>query len=63
MTSREAQELGVLESVLSAAPLPAANLPADVVAELVRVGLVIEHDGLLSPTRAASHYDELLGVG
>jgi hypothetical protein len=66
MSEHEAsRQLEVLDSVLVARLLEArlldsGELPGEVVAELVRVGLLVERDGKVAPTEAAIHYATLL---
>ncbi|HKZ12957.1 MAG TPA: hypothetical protein VJL81_03825 [Solirubrobacterales bacterium] len=62
LTAEEAQQDGVMESVLQAPAIgvPVANLPADVVAELICVGLLVEEGGMVKPTPAALHFAKLI---
>jgi hypothetical protein len=53
----EAQrQILVLEKVLEDGPRPISELPTDVVASLVKVGLIQETDEGVSATSAALHY-------
>jgi hypothetical protein len=61
LTADEAsQQVRVLDSALAARLLDTGELPGEVVAELVRVELLAEHEGKVAPTPAAIHYAELL---
>jgi hypothetical protein len=57
----EAQrQIVVLEKVIQDGPSPISELPTDVVASLVKVGLMEETDGGVAAAPAALHYHALL---
>jgi hypothetical protein len=59
-TCEASRQLEVLDSVVVARLLGSGELPGEVVAELVCVGLLVERDGKVAPTEAAIHYATLL---
>jgi hypothetical protein len=61
VTPLEAQrQIMVLEKVLAMGPIPSADLPTDVVASLVNVGLLEVTGRGVSATGAAAHYAKLI---
>jgi hypothetical protein len=53
------RQIVALDAVIKGDSIPVVDLEAEPVAELVRVGLLVEDDGYLTATPAAIHYDQI----